>query len=78
MRHENPLSGSWSTYICQKGSGGPQKPFSWLSEGVRGVFTTNTEAGERTYVPAFLSSGRDHRVLVIGGAGKYCSRNSSS
>jgi hypothetical protein len=29
-----------------KGGGGPQKPFSWLSEGVGAVFTTNTEAGE--------------------------------
>jgi integrase len=33
-------------HIYQKGSGGPQKPFSRLSEGVRGVFTINTEAGE--------------------------------
>jgi hypothetical protein len=28
------------------------------------MFTTNTETGERTCVPAFLSSGSDHRVLV--------------
>jgi hypothetical protein len=32
--------------IYQKGSGGPQKPFSWLSEGVKGAFTINTEVGE--------------------------------
>ena len=34
-----------------KGSGGPQKPFSWLSDGARGVFTINTEAGEQTLFP---------------------------
>jgi hypothetical protein len=47
----------------RRGSGGPQKPFSSLSEGVRGEFTIYTEAGERTYVPAFLSSVPPH-VLV--------------
>jgi hypothetical protein len=41
------------TLIYQKGSGGPQKPFSWLSEGVRGVFTINTEAGEQACIPHF-------------------------
>jgi hypothetical protein len=41
---ESPVS-SWSTPI-RKGSGGPQKPFSSLSEGVRGVFTIYTEVGE--------------------------------
>jgi len=30
----------------RRGSGGPQKPFSWLSEGVRDRFTTDTENGE--------------------------------
>jgi hypothetical protein len=35
-------------YHHQKGSGRSQKPISWLSEGVRGVFTTITEAGEMT------------------------------
>jgi hypothetical protein len=30
----------------RRGSVGPQKPFSSLSEEVRGVFTINTEAGE--------------------------------
>jgi len=30
----------------RKGSGGPQKPFSSLSEGARGLFIINTEAGE--------------------------------
>jgi hypothetical protein len=29
-----------------RGSGGPQKPFSRLSEDVGGAFTINTEAGE--------------------------------
>jgi hypothetical protein len=33
------------------GSGGPQKPFSWLSEGIRGVFTIITEAGEKPCIP---------------------------
>ncbi len=33
-------------YPSQKGSGDSQKPFSWLSEGVRDRFTTHTEAGE--------------------------------
>jgi hypothetical protein len=62
-RHENPLWGSWST-IYQKGSGGPQKPFSWLSEGVTGVFTINTETGEivcvlHLKVPNVPTRGRD-------------------
>jgi hypothetical protein len=35
----------------RRGSGGPQKAFSSLSEGVRGVFTINTEAGEMTCIP---------------------------
>jgi hypothetical protein len=34
----------------RRGSGGPQKPFSWLSEGVRGAFTINTETGEMARV----------------------------
>jgi hypothetical protein len=34
----------------RRGSGGPQKLTSWLSEGVRGVFTINTEVGEMTRV----------------------------
>ncbi len=38
-------------YYIRRGSGGPQKPFSWLSEDVRDVFTINTEAGELTLVP---------------------------
>jgi hypothetical protein len=41
----------------RRGSGGPQKPFSWLSEGVRGVFTINTEAGEKACVPHLLILG---------------------
>ena len=60
-RHENPLRGFWSTNIYQKGSGGPQKPFSWLSEGDRGVFTINTEAGEKTCIPNLhLLGAYDH------------------
>ena len=35
------------------------------------MFTINTEAGEKACVPAFLSSGSDHRVLVVGGTGGY-------
>jgi hypothetical protein len=35
----------------RRSNGGPQKPFSWLSEGVRGVFTTDTEAGEMICIP---------------------------
>jgi hypothetical protein len=53
------------------GSGGPQELFSWLSEGVGGVFTVSTESSERTCASAFLSSGSDYRVIVVGGAGKY-------
>jgi hypothetical protein len=30
----------------RRGSGGPQKPFSSLSEGLRGMFTIDTEDGE--------------------------------
>ena len=37
--------------ICKRGSGGPQKPSSWLSEGVRDAFTINTEVGEETLYP---------------------------
>ena len=36
------------TTRTRSGSEGSQKPFSWLSEGARGVFTINTEAGEQT------------------------------
>ena len=35
----------------RRGSGGPQKPFSSLSEGVRGIFTISTEVGEITLCP---------------------------
>src|SRR5215213_5768861 len=41
----------------QKGSGGPQKPFSSLSDGVTGRFTIITEAGERLVSRTFTSSG---------------------
>jgi hypothetical protein len=42
------------------------------------MFTIITETGERPYVPAFLSSGSDHRVLVVGGADGYSSGPSPS
>jgi hypothetical protein len=51
MRGDNPLLSFWSTYIYQKGSGGPQKPFSWLSEGIKGVFTISTEYSEMICIP---------------------------
>jgi hypothetical protein len=40
----------WSTFT-KKGSGGPQKPFSCLSEGVGAVFTVSTESSEIACVP---------------------------
>jgi hypothetical protein len=40
----------------RRGSGGPQRPSSWLSERIRGVLTIITEAGEMTCVPTFSSS----------------------
>jgi hypothetical protein len=39
------------TLLLRKRPGGPQKPISWLSEGVRAVFTTDTEVGEETCIP---------------------------
>jgi hypothetical protein len=38
----------------RRGSGGPQKPFSWLSEGLKEIFTINTETGETTCVPLHI------------------------
>jgi len=35
----------------RRSSGGPQKAFSSLSEGIRGVFTINTEDSEKPCVP---------------------------
>jgi hypothetical protein len=35
----------------RRGSGGSQKPFSWLSEGVRGVFTISTDLSETACIP---------------------------
>jgi hypothetical protein len=60
----------------RRGDGGPQKPFSSFSEGVRGVFTISTESSERACVPHFSSSVTPH-VLVVGGAGKYSLETSS-
>jgi hypothetical protein len=48
--HEEPALLNTPSSI-RRGSGGPQKPFSWLSEDVRGAFTINTEAGEETSIP---------------------------
>ena len=42
-------------YTMRRGGGGPQKLFSWLSEGLREKFTIITEAGETTCVPLHLS-----------------------
>jgi hypothetical protein len=53
--------------LYQKGSGGPQKPFSWLSEGVKEAFTINTEAGEQTLIPHSPPSVSPH-ILV----GSWC------
>jgi hypothetical protein len=60
----------------RRGSGGPHKPFSSLSEGLRGIFTINTEAGEMTCVPLHIPGTT--MSSWVAGAGKYCSRNSSS
>ena len=65
-----PCDVSGVPITIRRGSGGPQKPFSWLSEGARGVFTINTEAGEQTLFPHLPSSVPPH-VLVVGGAGQY-------
>ena len=46
----------WSLPI-RRGSGGPQKPFSWLSEGVRSVFIVSTESSEKTYIPYLHNLG---------------------
>jgi hypothetical protein len=35
----------------RRASGGPQKPFSSLSEGIKTMFTINTEVGEKTFIP---------------------------
>jgi hypothetical protein len=34
-----------------RGSGGPQKPLPWLSEGVKGIFTVSTVSSEITCGP---------------------------
>src|SRR5215218_9910490 len=41
----------------RRGSGGPQKALSWLSEGVRWMFTPNTAAGERPLSGSSTSPG---------------------
>jgi hypothetical protein len=58
-------------HIYQKGSGGRQKPFSWLSEGVGGIFTINTEAGEIAYVLHTSTSSVRPHALVVAGAGGH-------
>jgi hypothetical protein len=57
-------------HLYQKGSRGPQKPFSWLSEGGRDVFTINTETDEKTCIPHLHILGAPH-VLVVAGVGQY-------
>jgi hypothetical protein len=51
-------------FPIRRGSGGPQKPFSSLSEGVRDVFTVSTESSEMACVlhlkiPNVSTCGRD-------------------
>jgi hypothetical protein len=58
-------------FPIRRGSGGPQKPFSWLSEGVRGVFTIITEADEKTCIPHLHILGATMSSWVAG-AGQYC------
>jgi hypothetical protein len=60
----------------RRGSGGPQKAFSWLSEGVRGVFTNNTEASERPCVPYLHNFGATPRSSWVAGAS--CSHERAS
>jgi hypothetical protein len=55
-------SGVPTLLVC---SGGLQKPFSWLSEGVKGIFTTDTEAGEETCISHFHILGAIPHVLVV-------------
>src|SRR5829696_3506190 len=57
-----------STPYIRRVSEGSQKPFPWLSEGVRGMFTINTEAGEKACVPHL--HGAISHVLV----GRWCER----
>jgi hypothetical protein len=45
------------------GSGGPQKPSSWLSEDVRDVFTVSTESSEITYPCTSTSSVSPHGLV---------------
>jgi hypothetical protein len=48
----------------RRGRGGSQKAFSSLSEGVRGVFTINTEAGEMPCIPHLHILGAyDHQGI---------------
>jgi hypothetical protein len=47
------------------GSGGSQKPFSSLSEGLRGIFTIITEAGEMTCVPLHIPGTTMSSWLVV-------------
>src|SRR5215217_2159463 len=51
------------------GSGGFQKPSSWLSEGVGGVFTIHTEIGEMTCVPLHIP--RTTMSSWLAGTGGY-------
>ena len=52
----------------RRSSGGPQKPSSWLSEGVGCVFTVSTESSEIVRVLYLLILGAIPHVLV----GSWC------
>ena len=73
--HEGPrgsillIPSALSTLPIRRGSGGSQKPFSSLSEGVGGVFTINTETGEKTCVPPH-PPGHNY-VIVVAGVVEY-------
>jgi hypothetical protein len=58
----------------RRGSGGPQKPSSSLSEGLRGMFTIITETSEKTCVPNLHILGATPMSSWVAGAGKYSSR----
>jgi hypothetical protein len=51
----------------RRGSGGPQKRFSSLSEGAEGVFTIHTDAGEETCILHILGAPMSSLVAGTGG-----------
>src|SRR5918999_1893369 len=56
-RRENLLMRFLEYLPIRRGSGVPQKPSSWLSEGVWSAFTTHTETGEKLVSRTSKSSG---------------------